>query len=211
MLVVIRIIVKFIFLSIIVFVRDPDRTTLEFERNDGGDDAPVVFTSDMIGYKSPLDHVGTRVRAPFDRHLEFYAKNLGFVYLVNKYDANPDPLKNMPPYITRTKNGCDINFIINCNTPIPELGEATENILFADSLLRPGIIYTTLEIEEDIFVSLDALKSNGVDAILDYDLLSSSSSSWGEFPISALRIEKIPSILLKDLNGNVFRLVSSKI
>ena len=88
-----------------VFCRDPDRTTLEFERNDGGDDAPVVFTSDMIGYKITLDHIGTRIRAPLDRHVEFYAKNLGFLHLVNKYEANPEPLKNMPPWITRTIHG----------------------------------------------------------------------------------------------------------
>jgi hypothetical protein len=29
-----------------------------------------------------------------DRHLEWYARNLGFNGLVSKYDANPDPLKN---------------------------------------------------------------------------------------------------------------------
>ena len=40
-------------------------------------------------------------------------------------------------------NSCDINFIINCNTPIPDSGENTENILFAGGVLRPGIVYAT--------------------------------------------------------------------
>jgi hypothetical protein len=29
-----------------------------------------------------------------DRHVEWYARNLGFNALVNKYEANEDPLKN---------------------------------------------------------------------------------------------------------------------
>ena len=165
----------------------------------------------MIGYKSTLDHVGTRIRAPFDRHLEFYAKNLGFIYLINKYEANPDPLKNMPPYVTRTKYHCDINFIINCNTSIPDNGESTENILFDKGIVRPGIIYATYEIDEkDIMISYNILKTNGIDVILDTELLS-TSTSWGEFPVSVLKVDmEFPSILLRDLNGNIFRLISSK-
>lgn len=193
--------------TLAIFIRDPDRTTLEFERNDGGDDVPEIFTKDMIGYHTTLDHVGTRVRAPLDRHVQFYAKTFGFEFLVNKYEANPEPLKNMPPWITRTRHGCDINFIINCNTIIPDAGESTENILFAGGLLRPGIIYPTFEIEEDVLIALSNLQTNGIDAILDTEL--KSGSPWGEFPSSAVRLFDTKSTLLvRDLNGNIIRLIT---
>ncbi len=35
--------------TLALFTRDPDRTTLEFERNDGGDDKPETFLPEMIG------------------------------------------------------------------------------------------------------------------------------------------------------------------
>jgi catechol 2,3-dioxygenase-like lactoylglutathione lyase family enzyme len=193
--------------TLAIFVRDPDRTTLEFERNDGGDDAPSVFTKDMIGYHSTLDHVGTRIRAPLDRHIHFYAKTFGFNYVVNKYEANPDPLKNMPPWITRTKHACDINFIVNCNSEIPDTGEATENILFADGILRPGIIYPTLEIGQDIHTAFDALKTHGIDVKLDTEFCS---DPWGHFPSSAVRVyEDKPTLFVRDLNGNIIRLIAT--
>ena len=57
---------------------------------------------------------GSRIalRASTDRR---YAKHLGFNALVKQYEPNPDPLKNFPPWITRTPAGVDINFIINAN------------------------------------------------------------------------------------------------
>ena len=79
-----------------------DRTTLEFERNDGGDEPPAPFTSEHIADKRPLDHVGIRVCAPYQAHLEWYARHLGFNGLVRTYEANEDPLKNFPPWITRS-------------------------------------------------------------------------------------------------------------
>ena len=116
--------------TLAIFVRDTDRTTLEFERNDGGDSPPEggVFTPEHFGHFRPLDHVGIRVTAPYDRHLEWYARHLGFNSKVRVYEPNPDPLKNMPPWVTSslTPEGerCDINWIINANTP-----ESTDNIL----------------------------------------------------------------------------------
>lgn len=75
------------------FMRDTDRTTLEFERNDGGDQPPANgFDSSHVGGGKPLDHVGIRVRAPYERHLIHYTK-LGFTSLVNHYAPNQDPLK----------------------------------------------------------------------------------------------------------------------
>ena len=51
-----------------IFVRDLDKTTLEFERNDGGDEPSDFKGASSIGFGRTLDHVGVRIRAPFDRH-----------------------------------------------------------------------------------------------------------------------------------------------
>lgn len=80
-----------------VFVRDPDRTTLEFERNDGVDEPDAFTGASAIGYGRTLDHVGVRVRAPFERHLRWWARMMGFNALVHIYEPNPDPLKNFAP------------------------------------------------------------------------------------------------------------------
>jgi catechol 2,3-dioxygenase-like lactoylglutathione lyase family enzyme len=80
-----------------VFVRDPDRTTLEFERNDGVDEPDAFTGARAIGYGRTLDHVGVRVRAPFERHLRWWARMMGFNALVHIYEPNPDPLKNFAP------------------------------------------------------------------------------------------------------------------
>ena len=106
--------------SLAVFVRDADRTTLEFERNDGKDDFedPSVFKKEDIGFGKTLDHVGTRISAPYDDHLDFYARTLGFTLLVRHYTPNPEPLKNFAPMVTKSVDGCEINFIPNCNTSI---------------------------------------------------------------------------------------------
>ena len=59
-----------------VFVRDPDRTTLEFERN-VGDKVVENFHANMIGDSRPVDHVGTRVTDP-ERSWKWYGEMLGF-------------------------------------------------------------------------------------------------------------------------------------
>jgi hypothetical protein len=116
-----------------VFARDPDRTTFEFERNLGEDDPAVVgkFTSDLIGYPQNMDHVGIRTPTP-DASFVWYAEKLGFVFKVGKYVPNPEVLKNFAPWISRTPSHCDINLIINGNSP------QTENILTAGNILKPG-------------------------------------------------------------------------
>ena len=62
--------------TLALFVRDLDKTTLEFERNDGKDEPPAAFAAEHIGEGKPLDHVGIRIRAPYERHLDFYARHL---------------------------------------------------------------------------------------------------------------------------------------
>lgn len=124
-------------------MRDPDRTTLEFERNDGGDEPPAEpFSGAHIGWGVPLDHVGVRTRAPHERHLDWAARNLGFTLCVSKYAVNPDPLKNGRPMVTRSPAGADINFIPNGNTPPPE-PEGSEAPLFCGGVLKPGAISPT--------------------------------------------------------------------
>ena len=83
-----------------VFARDPDRTTYEFEKNHGEPEPMETITADSIGYPQCMDHVGIRVCNAEDGLL-WYAEMLGFTLLVNKYDRNPDPLKNNPPWISR--------------------------------------------------------------------------------------------------------------
>ena len=192
--------------TLAVFVRDPDRTTLEFERNDGKDEPPASFGAEHIGAGKPLDHVGTRLRAPFERHLEWYALNLGFNSLVRRYEPNPDPLKNGPPWITRTAAGCDINWIINANTEIPVAGEASENVLVLGGAVKPGILYAAFSIEEtDAAAVLARLQANGADARLDTQL-----AGWCDLPPDAVRLAGgAPTIMLRDLNGNFVRLVPS--
>lgn len=196
--------------NLAVFIRDPDRTTLEFERNDGGDDQSAEFTAEMIGAARTMDHLGTRVRPPYDRHLQWYAEKLGFVKLVKKYEPNPEPLKNMPPWIARTHTHCDINLILNCNTVAPEAGEQTENTLLEGGVIRPGILYTGYEIAETAEVAIRRLRAAGVDAILDAELFAAEPVRWGGFPVAAVQpLASGPTVLLRDLNGSVIRLVPS--
>ena len=201
--------------TLAVFVRDPDRTTLEFERNDGGDDRVEAFTPAMIGHGKPLDHVGTRLRGPFDRHLDWYAKVLGFNKLVRRYEPNPEPLKNNPPWVTRTAHGCDINWIINCNTPVPEAGEQEENILCEGGVLKPGILYAGFAIDEpDVAAAAQRLRAAGAVCCLDSELgTAAGAAAVGALPAGVVRaLEGGPTtLLLRDLNGNLLRLVPAKL
>ena len=189
--------------SLAIFVRDQDRTTLEFERNDGGDEPPAEVTDAMIGGGKTLDHVGIRVRAPYERHMRWYADTLGFGRLVTSYAANEDPLKNMPPWVTRSEAGCDINFIINCNTPAPPAGEAAEAPLVKEGgVLVPGILYPAFEIAEPAAAALERLRAAGACAALDSEL------PWqGLTRAHVLALPSGPTVLLRDLNGNFIRLV----
>ena len=193
--------------TLAVFVRDTDRTTLEFERNDGADEPPTEFTPAHIGAGRPLDHVGIRVRAPYERHIEFYARHLGFERIARTYEPSADPLQNFSPWITRTAAGVDINWIINASTPAPDSGaESDENVLFASEGLLPGIAYAAFAISETSAVDVvQRLVGAGVDAKLDVDV---AANGWGNFPRDALRVRPdAPTVLVRDLCGTIVRLV----
>ena len=148
--------------------------------------------------------MGTRVRAPYQRHLDWYSRNLGFTGLVRTYTADENPLKNNPPWITRSAAGVDINWIINASTA-PEGVEAAENVLVEAGGLRAGILYAAFSISESAEAALAALRANGVDCILDSEL--AGGAAWGDFPPSAIRLLAGGSVLVRDLNGNIVRLV----
>jgi len=198
--------------TLALFVRDPDRTTLEFERNDGKDEAPAGgITSAMIGFGRPLDHVGVRVRPPYQRHVEWYANMLGFDREVHLYEPNEDAAKNMRPWVTRTAAGADINLILNCPTPAPapesggEGGEA--RLVTPDGGLLPGILYAGFAIAESADEALARLRAAGADAALDSDLPAGWERSLP--PAANARLAGGPSIVVRDLCGSLIRLTTA--
>ena len=195
--------------TLAVFVRDPDRTTLEFERNDGKDEHQEEFVAEMIGWGRTLDHVGTRIRAPYERHLDWYATTFGFTELTKWYVPNVDPMKNFPPLITRSPSGCEINFIPNCSSKPPAAGEGAEGALTANGKLAPGILYVGVEIEGDWSVAFAKLKANGIDVTTDSEIVS-AKKPWGDFPLGTRALcasGGAPTLLVRDLNGSLWRLI----
>ena len=193
--------------TLAVFVRDPDRTTLEFERNDGVDEPSAFTGANAIGFGRPLDHVGVRIRAPYDRHLAWWARMMGFNRLAHMYETSADPQKNFAPIITRTDAHCDVNFIPNATSAPPAAGKATEAVLWEGGCLRPGILWVGYEIAEAAAAAHAALRAAGADAILDSDLIA--GKTWGDFPAAAAvrALPGGPTVFLRDLNGSIIRLV----
>mmetsp|Transcript_11703 Transcript_11703/g.17729 ORF Transcript_11703/g.17729 Transcript_11703/m.17729 type:complete len:307 (+) Transcript_11703:102-1022(+) len=181
-----------------VFVRDPDRTTFEFENNFGPDE-DVEVTGDMLGYPQSIDHVGIRVSNPEERWV-WYAEKLGFNISISKYVANEDPLKNTHPWICRTDTGAIINFLVNANT------SADGNILCneADGV-RPGIVYIAYEVE-DVGTAAERLTAAGVEVVWDKEL---ETAGWGLRDRHILYPTDKQSIFIRDGDLNLVRLVSA--
>ena len=136
---------------------------------------------------------------------------MGFTAIVNKYEVNPDPLKNFSPWVTRTPSSCDVNFIPNCNSAIPAEGEETECALWEGGVLRTGILFVAYTIAEDITTALTALRSAGADVKLDTEIVN-DGHKWGNFPSQIIHLlPSGPTIMLRDLNGNIIRLVSTPV
>ena len=182
-----------------IFVRDQDRTTFEFENNHN-DEVDVDVSSDSIGFPQPIDHIGIRVTNPLDR-FQWYAEKLGFIQEVMKYEHNPDLIKNGPPWISRTMSGIDINFIINANESV------TENILVADGVVRPGIIYACYTVA-DIASSAIALQNAGVSVVFDEELSTSKLSMLAN---TTVRYPEGMSLFLQDDDHNLLRLIQETI
>jgi hypothetical protein len=61
--------------------------------------------------------------------------------------------------------------------------------------------------ETSAHAACERLRANGVDALLDTELLE---KEWGGFPARAVHIDADrPTVMVRDLNGNVWRLVPS--
>lgn len=178
-----------------VFARDPDRTTLEFERNFGEPiDGPV--TGNDIGATQPLDHIGIRISNP-DINFVWYAEKLGFVQQILKYVPNPEILKNGSPWISRTMTHCDLNFLINTNQA------PAENILLAENVLRPGIVFVAFTVD-NVAEASRRLLEDGVTVIAEADI--------GTSPLRCMASRIVPSsnqnsIFVLDTDLNVLRLV----
>lgn len=179
-----------------IFTRDPDRTTYEFEKNDGIP-VEVEVTAEMIGFPQPIDHIGIRVSTPEECWL-WYANILGFVFNAKKYVHNEDMLKNGPPWISRTHSNVDINFIVNANE------QGAENVLIAGGLTRPGIVYAAFVVD-DVCAAEDALRGAGVVVTRDVDLHASSTLGC----LTTKAILQTDSIFFQDPNLNILRLVSN--
>jgi len=180
-----------------LFARDPDRTTLEFERNDGVAGEGEI-SRETIGYPQNMDHVGIRVSKPEDA-LVWYAKTLGFIRLVNKYEPSPEILKNFAPWVTRSNYRCDINLIIN-NTENPP-----ENILIANNIVRPGIVYFTVVVA-NCDEAADKLRSMGVSLATEREL--SEHSKWKCLANKIIPSSDGKSIFLEDPDFNIIRLTN---
>ncbi|KAI9350259.1 Glyoxalase/Bleomycin resistance protein/Dihydroxybiphenyl dioxygenase [Obelidium mucronatum] len=150
-----------------IFIRDPDQTTLEFEKH-GEEEIVDSFHSGLIGNaQRPIDHVGIRVSDP-NEVLVWYAEKLGFNNLVAKFEYNPEkPLSNVRPWIIRTKAGVEINLILNTNeTP-------KEHVLTTGGLVAPGILFTVWQVDDTIANISSKLKAEGVVVVGESDVATS--------------------------------------
>jgi len=190
--------------NLAIFIRDPDRTVLEFERNDGGDEAEVKVTADVLSAtpRGGLDHIGTRISNPVE-HAKWYERALGLTHSVISYAPNLDePRKNERPWIIRSEHGqgseFDENLIINATI-------TGKNILLdegEDPL--PGIVYAAIEVADVTAAARHYRELFGSDSIID----EADSALWG-IPRSAV-IPAVPSsVFIRDPDLNVFRLISS--
>lgn len=184
-----------------IFARDPDRTTWEFENNHSIQ-VETTMSSVLIGYPKGLDHIGIRVTDP-EASLLYYAKTFGFNQLISRYTPNPDPLKNMPPWVVRTMNDyCDINFILNGN-----MFGRSENILIQGNEVRPGIVYVGFEIDSscDMNELEQSLKSAGVAVVRESKLQGSALDCLASRIVPNINGQE--SLFVEDGDRNIIRLV----
>ena len=185
--------------TVAIFVRDPDRTVLEFERNDGKDDETPV---DSVVLSNPprggIDHIGTRISNP-EVHWEWYVRVLGLNDVIMKYDLDPEPKKNFRPWIIRTQHGrdsgeIDINLILNATT-------TGENVLLSDGQdPLPGIVYAAYVVDS-IDEALQSIDPSDI-ARTENDL-----KKWGIPPKFYIPNAGKKSCFVRDFDKNIFRLI----
>ncbi|KAJ3012584.1 UNVERIFIED_CONTAM: hypothetical protein HDU68_001126 [Siphonaria sp. JEL0065] len=182
-----------------IFIRDPDQTTIEFEKN-GPEETVTNFHAGLIGHEKPIDHVGIRVNDPTEV-AAWYAEKLGFNNLIAKFEYNPEkPLSNGRPWITQTKAGIDINLILNTNErPI-------EHVLITGGSVAPGILYTVWSIGEESVAEVgDKLKAEGVTVVLEKDIEASGLKFLAQRFVPS--VEGRGSVFIQDPSLNILRLV----
>ena len=120
------------------------------------------------------------------------------------YEPNSDPLKNGPPWITRTESHCDINFIVNANLKIDNNG----NVLYENNSILPGIIYVGFQIEGNITDAYNTLKSAGVSVYKEEEIAKGEIAK-----LKCLLNRYIPysgnSVFMEDEDGNLLQLIAS--
>jgi catechol 2,3-dioxygenase-like lactoylglutathione lyase family enzyme len=182
-----------------IFCRDPDRTTLEFERNRGEMKHVDHFTAAMIGDTRPMDHVGTRVTRAEDCYL-WYAATLGFVNEVMHYPLDTDPLQNWKPFAQRTETGVDINLIVNGNMGDDD---TSNHLIGKDGSLTPGILYVAYTVA-NLTEAIQKLTKAGIQVVQE-----DAMETLGLTKDHAYAIAGAPSIFLTDPHGSIFRLVQA--
>jgi catechol 2,3-dioxygenase-like lactoylglutathione lyase family enzyme len=182
-----------------VFCRDPDRTTLEFERNRGDMKVVETFTAAMIGDSRPMDHVGTRVARAEDCY-RWYAETLGFVSEVMHYHLDPDPLQNWKPFAQRTETGVDINLIVNGNMGD---NDTSNHLIGKDGTLTPGILYVAYTVA-NLSEAIQKLTEAGIQVVQENEM-----EKLGLTKDHVYAVTGAPSIFLTDPHGSIFRLVQA--
>jgi catechol 2,3-dioxygenase-like lactoylglutathione lyase family enzyme len=183
-----------------VFYRDPDRTVVELERNDGEDDGrPVTAETLSKAPRGGMDHVGTRVtKVPTTS--AWYRKHLGLSKDIMVYEVDLEhPKKNGRPWILRTppedfEVSVDINLIPNGTTEDPV------NILTSsEKEPLPGILYVCYQVTS----IEEAVKG------LDPSNIANSPDELAAWGVSAKFVNQVcpKSCFVRDLDHSLFRLI----
>jgi catechol 2,3-dioxygenase-like lactoylglutathione lyase family enzyme len=182
-----------------IFCRDPDMTTLEFERNMGDMKVVEDFTAALIGDSRPMDHVGTRVSRAEECYI-WYAETLGFVNEVMHGVLDPDPVKNWKPFAQRAESGIDINLIVNGNMGDDD---TSNHLIKKDGKLLPGILYVAYTVA-NLPEAIQKLTKAGVQVVREDEMEKLGLTKDHVYVLAGA-----PSIFLTDPHGSIFRLVQA--
>lgn len=180
-----------------VFVRDPDRNTVELI-------GPLAGREEPLGPDSVLtsvNHVGIRVADPHAT-CRWYSEMLGFGERTMWYEPAEDPKTNGAPWLLFNQGQVEINLLLNV-TARSDCG----NVLLAgpaSSGLCPGIVYAAFFVQ-NFDESIAFLESKGA-KVLD-DASAAAAFGLGSARISPTSYAK--SRFMADTDGNFVRLVGA--